>query len=97
MDIYSAIVVVVPLIAPLGVFYGIDPFHLGIIFLTNLELGYLTPPVGMNLFLASYRFRQPLLEVYRASLPFLLIRCVGVALVTYVPWLTQLLPNLLSD
>jgi len=97
MDIYSAIVVVVPLIAPLGVFYGIDPFHLGIIFLTNLELGYLTPPVGMNLFLASYRFRQPLLEVYRASLPFLLIRCVGVALVTYVPWLTQLLPSLLVD
>ncbi len=97
MDIYSAIVVVVPLIAPLGVFYGIDPFHLGVIFLTNLELGYLTPPVGMNLFLASYRFRQPLAEVYRASLPFLLIRCVGVALVTYVPWLTQLLPSLLVD
>jgi C4-dicarboxylate transporter, DctM subunit len=95
MDIYSAIVVVVPLIAPLGIFYGIDPFHLGVIFLTNLELGYLTPPVGMNLFLASYRFRQPLPAVYRAAIPFLLIRGVGVALVTYVPWLTQLLPKLL--
>jgi tripartite ATP-independent transporter DctM subunit len=97
MDIYSAIVVVVPLITPLGAFYGIEPFHLGIIFLTNLELGYLTPPVGMNLFLASYRFRQPLPEVYRASLPFLLIRCVGVALVTYAPFLTSALPNLLSE
>jgi len=95
MDIYSATVVVVPLVAPLGVFYGIDPFHLGIIFLTNLELGYLTPPVGMNLFLASYRFRQPLPEVYRAALPFLLIRGVGVALVTYLPWLTGLLPGLI--
>ncbi len=97
MDIYSAIVVVVPLITPLGAFYGIDPFHLGIIFLTNLELGYLTPPVGMNLFLASYRFRQPLSEVYRAAVPFLLIRGVGVALVTYLPWLTSVLPSLLSD
>ncbi len=95
MDIYSAIVVVVPLITPLGVFFGIDPFHLGIIFLTNLELGYLTPPVGMNLFLASYRFRRPLPEIYRATLPFLAIRAVGVLLVTYVPALTQFLPRLL--
>ncbi len=90
MDIYSAIAVVVPLIAPLGVAYGVDPFHLGIIFLTNLELGYLTPPVGMNLFLASYRFKRPLPEVYRAALPFLAIRAVAVLLVTYVPWLTSL-------
>jgi tripartite ATP-independent transporter DctM subunit len=97
MDIYSAIVVVVPLLAPLGAFYGIDPFHLGVIFLTNMELGYLTPPVGMNLFLASYRFRQSLPDVYRASIPFLLIRFLGVALVTYVPWLTQFLPGLVSD
>jgi tripartite ATP-independent transporter DctM subunit len=96
MDIYSAIVVVVPLITPLGAFFGIDPFHLGIIFLTNLELGYLTPPVGMNLFLASYRFRRPLPEIYRAALPFLAIRAVGVLLVTYVPALTQFLPRLLK-
>ena len=97
MDIYSAIVVVVPLITPLGLFFGIDPFHLGIIFLTNLELGYLTPPVGMNLFLASYRFRQPLPDVYRAALPFLAIRAVAVLLVTYVPFLTRFLPELLLE
>ena len=94
MDIYSAIVVVVPLIAPLGHHFGIDPYHLGIIFLTNLELGYLTPPVGMNLFLASHRFRQPLPAVYRAALPFLGIRAVAVLLVTYVPFLTTFLPSL---
>jgi tripartite ATP-independent transporter DctM subunit len=96
MDIYSAIVVVVPLITPLALVYGVNPFHLGIIFLTNLELGYLTPPVGMNLFLASYRFRRPLPEVYRAALPFLGIRAVGVLLVTYVPALTAFLPRLLG-
>ena len=96
MDIFSAIVVVVPLIVPLGLYFGIDPFHLGIIFLTNLELGYLTPPVGMNLFLASYRFNRPLPEVYRASLPFLAIRVVIVILVTYVPTLTGFLPRVLG-
>jgi tripartite ATP-independent transporter DctM subunit len=94
MDMYSAIVVVVPLIAPLGLLFGIDPFHLGIIFLTNLELGFLTPPVGMNLFLASYRFKRPLVEVYRSVLPFLAIRVVAVGLVTYVPALTTTLPRL---
>jgi tripartite ATP-independent transporter DctM subunit len=94
MDMYSAIVVVVPLIAPLGLLFGIDPFHLGIIFLTNLELGFLTPPVGMNLFLASYRFKRPLFEVYRSVLPFLAIRIVAVGLVTYVPALTTTLPKL---
>ena len=93
MDMYSAIVVVIPLIAPLALSYGIDPFHLGIIFLTNLELGFLTPPVGMNLFLASYRFKRPLLEVYRAVVPFLAIRITAVALVTYVPALTMTLPG----
>jgi len=88
MDIFSAIVVVVPLIVPIGAAFGIDPIHLGIIFVANLELGYLTPPVGLNLFLASYRFERPLLEVYRAALPMLLILGVGVLLITYVPWLT---------
>ena len=88
MDIFSAIVVVVPLVVPLGAVFGVDPIHLGIIFVANLELGYLTPPVGMNLFLASYRFERPLLEVYRASLPFLLLRVVGVLLITYLPALT---------
>ena len=88
MDIFSAIVVVVPLIAEIGGAYGIDPVHLGIIFIANLELGYLTPPVGLNLFLASYRFDRPLLEVYRASVPLLVILGIGVLLITYVPWLT---------
>ena len=88
MDIFSAIVVVVPLIVPLGVAFGVHPAHLGIIFIANLELGYLTPPVGLNLFLASYRFKRPLLEVARATLPMLAILGTGVLLITYVPWLT---------
>jgi TRAP-type C4-dicarboxylate transport system permease large subunit len=89
-------VVVVPLIAPLGLAYGIDPVHLGILFVANLELGYLTPPVGLNLFLASYRFDRPLLEVYRASLPMLAILGFGVLLITYVPWLTTGIFSLLG-
>jgi tripartite ATP-independent transporter DctM subunit len=88
MDIFSATVVVVPLIVPIAMAFGIHPVHLGIIFLANLELGYLTPPVGLNLFLASYRFGRPLLEVTRASLPMLLILAFGVLVITYVPWLT---------
>jgi tripartite ATP-independent transporter DctM subunit len=88
MDIFSAIVVVVPLIVPLGAAFGVDPIHLGIIFIANLELGYLTPPVGLNLFLASYRFEKPLLTIYRASIPMLIILGLGVLLITYVPWLT---------
>ncbi len=91
MDIFSATFVVVPLIAPLGAAYGVHPVHLGVIFIANLELGYLTPPVGLNLFLASYRFNRPLLEVARASLPMLALRGAGVLLVTYVPWLTTAL------
>lgn len=94
MDIYSAIVVVVPLLVPLGVAFGIDPVHLGVIFLANLELGYLTPPVGMNLFLASYRFGKPMSEVIRATLPMMLVRLIGVLLITYLPWLTTFLPGL---
>ena len=88
MDIFSAIVVVVPLITAIGQAYGIHPIHLGIIFVANLELGYMTPPVGLNLFFASYRFDRPLLEVYRAAVPFLVIMAFGVILVTYVPWLS---------
>ncbi len=96
MDIFSAIVVVVPLIVPLGVAFGIDPIHLGIIFIANLELGYLTPPVGLNLFLASYRFERPLLDIYRAAVPMLIILGVGVLLITYVPWLTTGIFSLLG-
>ena len=91
MDIFSAILVVVPLITPIGAAFGVDPVHLGIIFLANLELGYLTPPIGMNLFLSSYRFNEPLTFVYRSVLPFLLILLIGVLLITYVPALTLFL------
>ena len=88
MDIYTAIVVIVPLIVPLGAAYGIDPIHLGIIFLANLELGYLTPPVGMNLFFSSLRFNKPLLSVWKTVTPFLLVFAVWVLLITYVPFIT---------
>jgi len=97
MDIFSALFVVVPLIAPVGAEFGIHPVHLGIIFIANLELGYLTPPVGLNLFLASYRFDRPLLEVYRASIPMLIIHGIGVLLITYLPWLTTALLPLVGD
>jgi len=88
MDIFSAIVVVVPLLVPAGQAYGLDPVHLGIIFIANLELGYLTPPVGLNLYLSSYRFKRPMMEVTRAAIPLLLIMGFGVLVITYVPWLT---------
>ena len=96
MDIYSAIVVMVPLLIPVATAYGIHPVHLGIIFLANLELGYLTPPVGMNLFLASYRFEKPVLSVARSTLPILLVLLVVVLLITYVPVMTTWLPGLLK-
>ena len=88
MDVYSAIAVVVPLVAPLGLAFAVDPVHLGIIFIANLELGFLTPPVGVNLFLAAYRFERPVLEVARAVLPWLGLRAAVVLLVTYWPFLT---------
>jgi TRAP-type C4-dicarboxylate transport system permease large subunit len=88
MDIFAATVVIVPLIVPIGMAYGIHPVHLGVIFIANLELGYLTPPVGLNLFLSSYRFNKPVMEVARAALPMLAILGIGVLLITYVPWLT---------
>jgi tripartite ATP-independent transporter DctM subunit len=88
MDIFSAIFVVVPLIIPMAKLFGIDPLHLGMIFLVNLELGYLTPPVGMNLFLASYRLERPLIEVYRSTFPFLLVLLMVVLTITYIPALT---------
>ncbi len=96
MDIFSATVVVVPLITPLGAAFGIDPVHLGIIFVANLELGYLTPPIGLNLFMSSYRFEKPILEIYRASLRPLVILALGVLLITYVPPLTTGLLALLG-
>ena len=88
MDIFSAIVVVVPLIVPIAVHFGINPVHLGVIFIANLELGYLTPPVGLNLFLSSLRFRRSMFEVTRATLPFLAVQATAVVVVTYVPALS---------
>jgi len=85
VDIYSAIIVLAPLIAPMGAAFGVDPVHQGVIFLANLELGFLTPPVGLNLYLASSRFGKPLTEVYRHALPFLLIMGLAVLLITYLP------------
>ena len=94
VEIYAAIVVVVPLLVPLGTAFGIDPIHLGIIFLANMELGFLAPPVGLNLLLASYRFNKPMPEVTRAAFPMLLVMVAGVLLITYVPWLTTWLPGI---
>ena len=88
MDIFSAIVVVVPLILPIAESYGIHPIHLGIIFLANLEIGYSTPPVGINLFIASQRFGRPILSLFRAAIPFLVLMITWLALVTYIPFIS---------
>jgi C4-dicarboxylate transporter DctM subunit len=88
MEIFPAIVVVVPLIVPLGAAFDVHPVHLGIIFIANLELGYLTPLVGLNILLASYRFKRPVLSVARAALPMAAILALGVLVITYIPWLT---------
>jgi len=90
MDIYSAIVIVLPIIVPIATAapYLISPTHLGVVFLANLELGYLTPPVGLNLFLSSMTFKKPLMEVWKSTLPFLALVAVWVLLVTYVPWIS---------
>lgn len=93
VEIYAAIVVIVPLLLPIGAQLGIDPLHLGIIFLANMELGFLCPPVGLNLLLASYRLNKPMFAVTRAVLPLLGVRFIGVLLITYVPWITLVLPH----
>ncbi len=85
MDVFSAIIVIVPLIVPLAAQYEVHPLHLGIIFLTNLEIGYSTPPVGLNLFLSSLRFERPITQLYRASWPFLLVLGAALLLITYIP------------
>ncbi|MAI25257.1 MAG: C4-dicarboxylate ABC transporter [Spirochaeta sp.] len=91
LDIFSALVIVVPIILPIAIGYGIDPVHLGIIFLANMQIGYITPPVGMNLFIASYRFERPVLEVYRATIPFFIILLLTVLVITYWPALSLFL------
>ncbi len=88
LDIFSAIVIMVPLILPVAVNYGVDPVHLGIIFLANMQIGYITPPVGMNLFIASYRFKIPVTTVYRATVPFMLVLLAAVLIITYWPALS---------
>jgi TRAP-type C4-dicarboxylate transport system permease large subunit len=93
LDIFSALVIMVPLLLPLALGYGIDPLHLGIIFLANMQIGYFTPPVGMNLFIASYRFKKPVMELYRATLPFFVILVIAVLMITYWPALSLTLPG----
>ena len=88
LDIFAALVIMVPLILPVALGYGIDPVHLGIIFVANMQIGYITPPVGMNLFIASYRFHKPITELFRATIPFMLVLLVVLALITYVPSLS---------
>ncbi len=88
LDIFSAIVIIVPIVLPIAVGYGIHPLHLGIIFLANMQLGYFTPPVGMNLFIASYRFDKPVMTLYRATIPFFLVLLVAVLIITYWPALS---------
>ena len=88
MDIFSAIIISVPLIAPIGAYFGIDPIHLAIIFIANLELGFLTPPVGMNLYLSAYRFNESMPTIYRSTIPFFLVMLLSVIAVTYLPFLS---------
>ena len=91
LDIFSALVIMVPLIVPLAIGYGIDPIHLGIIFLANMQLGYFTPPVGMNLFIASYRFNRPITDIYKATIPFFFVLLAAVLIITYWPALSLVL------
>ncbi len=93
LDIFSAIIIMVPLILPVAVSYGIDPVHLGIIFLANMQIGYFTPPVGMNLFIAGYRFNKPIVEIYKATIPFMLVLLFTVLLITYIPFLSLMFLN----
>ena len=93
LDIFSALVIIVPIILPIAISYGIHPVHLGIIFLANMQIGYFTPPVGMNLFIASYRFERPVMEIYHATIPFFFILLAAVLIITYWPDLSLMLLN----
>lgn len=85
LDIFSALVIMIPLIVPMAMQFGVDPVHLGIIFLANMQIGYFTPPIGMNLFIASYRFKRSITELYEATIPFMLVLLVALVIITYVP------------
>lgn len=93
LDIFSALVIMVPLLLPIAVGYGIHPIHLGIIFLANMQIGYFTPPVGMNLFIASFRFNRPITQLYRSTLPFFFLLLFTVLVITYWPQLSLWLPG----
>ncbi|MEI7641209.1 MAG: TRAP transporter large permease [bacterium] len=96
LDVFSAVIVVIPLIVPIAKNFGIDPIHMAMIFLTNLEIGYNAPPAGLNLFIASFRFRKPVMELAKSTLPFLLMLITGLMIVTYVPELSLFLVRLLK-
>ncbi len=93
LDIFSALVIMIPLIVPMALQFGIDPVHLGIIFLANMQIGYFTPPIGMNLFIASYRFKRPITELYQATIPFMLVLLVALVIITYVPEVSLIFLN----
>lgn len=93
LDIFSALVIIVPLILPVAISFGIHPVHLGIIFLANMQIGYLTPPVGINLFISSYRFKKPITDVYKSSLPFMLVLFLVLIAITYIPELSLYFVN----
>lgn len=90
MDIFSAIVIIVPIILPIATEFNVDPIHLAIIFLTNLEIGYMTPPIGMNLFISSFRFKKSIFYLYRSTIPFLIIMLAALLVITYIPWFSLL-------
>ncbi|MEE8041941.1 MAG: TRAP transporter large permease subunit, partial [Pseudomonadales bacterium] len=91
LDIFSALFIMIPLILPVALGYGIHPVHLGIIFLANMQIGYFTPPIGMNLFIASYRFDKSITELYLSTLPFMLVLLIALMIITYVPELSLFL------
>ncbi len=96
MEVFSAILVMVPLLLPVAIGYGIDPIHFAIIFIWNLEIGFSTPPIGFNLFVGAFRFKKPIESLWRASIPGICCQIVGLLVITYIPWLTSWLPDLLD-
>jgi tripartite ATP-independent transporter DctM subunit len=96
LDVFSAIIVVLPLILPIATEFGINPIHMAVIFLTNLEIGYNAPPAGINLFIASFRFRKPVMELAKSTLPFLAMLIIGLMIITYIPDLSLFLVHILK-
>jgi len=91
LDIFSAIVLIVPLILPVATQFGIHPVHLGIVFLATMQIGYITPPIGLNLFIAGYRFNRPIVDIYISTLPFFVFLMIAVALIAFWPALSLVL------